>query len=315
MGKTAVNYDKRIAELDFLRGLAIVLMIGHHTIFDLRHIYGLDILAFQDTVWFMDWIRPVILFLFLTVSGISCSFSRNNFRRGIKLLLFALGVTAAFELVSHFSAFEMHVYFNVFHLLTLGIFFYALLTLGESRGRSGQNSGPNSLSPPSGLEPADRGQSAEPAGPAAPAEPAGPAAPGRALGNGPVLSDPARDWRSLLLLILSMLFLYYGSAAAKSPPLTHNLFYIFGLYRSDFPPMGDYLPLFPWFGMFTLGAAIGRLFYREKKSLCPPPLHRGLKKWGRPLLFFGRHPLLIYALHQPLLIGLIGLILKLSGLR
>lgn len=260
MGNKGI-YEKRIPELDFLRGLAILLMAGHHTIFDIRHIYGQNVIAFQDTVWFMDWIRPVILFLFLTVSGISCSFSRNNFKRALRVGLFAAALTVVMELVSWFSHTEMHVWFNVFHLLTLGILFYALLTLSEAA----------------------------------------------------VPEDNTKDWRSFLLIILGMLFLYYGTAAAETPRLGHNYLFILGLYADTLPGQADYLPLFPWFGMFLLGAACGRLFYRKKKSLWSQPLRRLTVTAGRPILFLGRHPLAVYAVHQVLLLSVIGLILKLAG--
>ncbi len=254
-------YEKRIAEVDLLRGLAIVLMLAHHTLYDIRHIFGQDMLAFQDTVWFTDWLRPVILFLFMTVSCISCTFSRNNFKRALRIFLFALGVTLVFEAVSFFTHQELHVWFNVFHQLSLGIFLYAVLTRKEKQ----------SPAPPEG------------------------------------------DKLSLLLLVLSMLFLYYGTAAARSPYLSHNVFFIFGLYRPDLPGQADYLPLFPWFGMFLLGAGIGRIFYNEKKSLCSAGCRRVMLRAGRPLLFLGRHPLWVYALHQPILLLLIGLCLKISG--
>ncbi len=122
---------KRIPELDFARGLGFVLMFMQHTVFDLRHVFGLDFFPFQDTVWIMDWIRPVILVLILLASGISCTFSRNNFKRAGQTALYALGVTLAFELVSYFGQMDMHVYFNVFHLVALSSLFYALLAKAE----------------------------------------------------------------------------------------------------------------------------------------------------------------------------------------
>lgn len=259
--KTKYLQGRRIPELDFLRGLAIVLMMGHHTIYDLRHIFGLNILAFQDTVWFMDWIRPVILLLFLTVSGVSSTFSRDNFKRGLRLLAFAISFSLAMELVSYFGQMEMHVYFNVFHLLALGILFYSLVTRGEKKQTQREG----------------------------------------------------KDWRSLLLLVLGIIFLYLGSAVAKSPYLEHDYLMFIGLYSRDLPGMADYLPLFPWFGMFLIGAAIGRLFYRDRQSLLPQGWTKPLTLWGRPLLFLGRHPLTVYVVHQPLLLLLIWLILK--GLR
>ncbi|MBO8141232.1 MAG: DUF1624 domain-containing protein [Firmicutes bacterium] len=61
----------------------------------------------------------------------------------------------------------------------------------------------------------------------------------------------------------------------------------------------DYFPLVPWLGFVVLGIALGRsyLYRRSRKpagpSRCPVLL--------RPLSFLGRHSLLIYLTHQPVL--------------
>lgn len=61
----------------------------------------------------------------------------------------------------------------------------------------------------------------------------------------------------------------------------------------------DYFPLMPNLGYFLLGAALGKKCYGEKKSLLP-----GVNT-GNPLIRFfswcGRHSLMIYLLHQPVL--------------
>ena len=63
----------------------------------------------------------------------------------------------------------------------------------------------------------------------------------------------------------------------------------------------DYFPLLPNLGFFLLGAALGRVVYREKKTRFPgsvadcPPI--------RLLRTMGKHSLLIYLLHQPVLAG------------
>lgn len=64
----------------------------------------------------------------------------------------------------------------------------------------------------------------------------------------------------------------------------------------------DYFPLLPFLGFFLLGAALGGLLYPEKRSLLPLSHENRLPV--RFLRFCGRQSLLIYLLHQPILMGL-----------
>jgi len=73
----------------------------------------------------------------------------------------------------------------------------------------------------------------------------------------------------------------------------------------------DYVPLLPWFGVVLIGLFLGRLALREKR-LAPVMAWKPKSAPGRSLAFAGRHSLLIYMLHQPLLMGVLYLI-KLVG--
>ena len=69
----------------------------------------------------------------------------------------------------------------------------------------------------------------------------------------------------------------------------------------------DYVPVFPWFGLFLIGMFLGSTFYPEGKSVFRLPNHSGT--WlVRPLAFLGRNSLLIYLIHQPILITLLWLL-------
>jgi len=67
------------------------------------------------------------------------------------------------------------------------------------------------------------------------------------------------------------------------------------------PRTEDYVPLFPWFGVFLVGAAAGVTLARGDRPL-------GLEAWAPSpglawLPWLGRHSLAIYLVHQPLLLG------------
>ncbi len=77
-----------------------------------------------------------------------------------------------------------------------------------------------------------------------------------------------------------------------------NLFMIFGFPSSDFFS-ADYYPIFPYFFMFIAGTAIGRWISEGK-------FPRWFYTARIPAFeFVGRHSLLIYLLHQPIIFVLI----------
>ena len=73
----------------------------------------------------------------------------------------------------------------------------------------------------------------------------------------------------------------------------------------------DYFPLFPQLGYFLIGAAIGKTAYREKKTLLPGSFQKtGIARF---FCWCGRQSLFIYLLHQPIVYGLLELVLLLRG--
>ena len=90
---------------------------------------------------------------------------------------------------------------------------------------------------------------------------------------------------------------------AKSDMFNDPLWLFLGL-STFIAPANDYVPLLPWFGFFLAGMAVPHV----SPSLLPP----AQAQTGRPLRLFGflgRHSLLYYLIHQPLLLGFLNLLL------
>lgn len=67
------------------------------------------------------------------------------------------------------------------------------------------------------------------------------------------------------------------------------------------PATEDYVPLLPWLGVVMIGIALGDwLSIRQFRPL--RPLSRVAPRW---LIWLGRHSLLVYIVHQPIMIGLL----------
>ena len=82
------------------------------------------------------------------------------------------------------------------------------------------------------------------------------------------------------------------------------------------PPGGagvDYYPLLPWFGLFLLGIAAGTALYPAgRPGRWAERLPAGPPRW---LTSPGRHSLVIYLVHQPVLIAAIAAILAVAGVE
>ena len=66
--------------------------------------------------------------------------------------------------------------------------------------------------------------------------------------------------------------------------------------------MLDYEPLFPWFGVILLGYAAGLVLYKGGARCKALAGLEGKGRLCRPLCFLGRHSLIIYLVHVPVII-------------
>lgn len=126
----------RIWELDFLRGVCVLLMIFDHFMFDIGDIFGKAWAAAQGTEFFQGLYeraliyaesplrlvtRDIVVWIFALLCGISCSFSRSNLKRGIEVAVFALIITAVTTYL------EMPIKFGILHMFAVAILLWVLI--------------------------------------------------------------------------------------------------------------------------------------------------------------------------------------------
>ncbi|WP_081158087.1 heparan-alpha-glucosaminide N-acetyltransferase [Ensifer aridi] len=119
----------------------------------------------------------------------------------------------------------------------------------------------------------------------------------------------------LLFLRLPAAVSFLAAAAAFAAPFylrspifdTPALWWV-GLSETV-PRSNDYVPLLPWLAPFLAGLGVAKLFHPFFVARLGTDQTRGSTRnlWLTPLAFGGRHSLVIYLAHQPLLIGLVYL--------
>lgn len=128
----------RIAELDVVRGICILLMLWDHfalifiiistNIWEINRtdsLFGL----YQNMMYYMTSpvrtvVRTVVLILFFVVAGISTQLSRNNLKRCCKLSIVALVITGLTAMVSIISDRNFYIWFGIMHCYAFCVFIY-----------------------------------------------------------------------------------------------------------------------------------------------------------------------------------------------
>ena len=89
---------------------------------------------------------------------------------------------------------------------------------------------------------------------------------------------------------------------------TFNFYYLLWLgFIPNYFYTLDYFPIFPWFGIILIGIFFGNSFYPEGKRVFNIKEFSNL--FTKLFCFLGRHSLLIYLVHQPMLISFLIFVL------
>ncbi|MFH0927216.1 MAG: heparan-alpha-glucosaminide N-acetyltransferase [Candidatus Micrarchaeota archaeon] len=229
---------KRFLEVDALRGIAIIMVVAYHAVFDL-HFFGVLPGLLPTGEWLIFGHIAAVLFVLLAGFSLHLSMSRAKLHGKMKFSkylprgaqIFALGmlITLATWIYPH----EGVVIFGVLHLIgaaiVLGYFFERFYLLNAIFGAA-----------------------------------------------------------------IVLFGLLAGEYTAANPALFFLGFPISGLFTLD------YFPLAPWFGVFLIGMFLGKMLYPQYERRFDELQVRGVV--ARALGVFGRNTLLIYFVHQPIII-------------
>jgi uncharacterized membrane protein len=239
----------RYREIDLVRGIAILMMVVFHTLFDLNFF---SVFSVEVSSGFWRYFAYATASLFLLVAGISLTISRAKmpaqvtryqvmkkfFLRGAGIFLLGLLVTLGTWIYLK----EGFIVFGILHLIGVSVMLSPLFFWLKKR-----------------------------------AVPAG-----------------------LFCIVMG-----YIIAPVHGPIWLLPL----GIHPLSFWSV-DYEPLFPWIGCVLIGMGLGEYLYTGgQRQFVVPEIFGHIV---RPLAFLGRHSLVIYLIHQPVIILLIA---ALTGTR
>lgn len=238
--RTQAGHQKRFWEIDAARGIAILMMVTYHLLYDLVY-FGVTDIPVTSGFWRAFALTCACTFVFLV--GLSLSISRDRamekgmsgssltlkfLKRGAFILALGFGIT----IVTWYVLGSGYILFGILHLIGLSI---CLSPLFFSLQKKNLIAG---------------------------------------------------------VIVIALALVVTG---AEGPLWLAWL----GIHPAGFHSV-DYEPLIPWFGLVLLGMGTGAYLYpkghplRQIKEPCPPVT--GL------LAAAGRHSLLVYITHQPILI-------------
>ncbi len=237
--KPGSDSSSRFFEIDFIRGIAILMMIVFHILWDLRYFGFVGVNPYEG-FWGVFQIITLSLFLFLAGMMIALGAQKKvNYALHFVKRGFIVGAAAGLVSLATFIFFPGEfVYFGVLHLIAFSI----------------------------------------------------------------IISIPVARLKLPVLLagiffILAPLFFDLKSSAID--------WLVWAGFSAPTPAL-DFVPLFPWFGVVLLGVFFGNvLFKKGKRAYDLPEFLKNKRFWVFERIgFLGRHSLLIYLIHQPIIFGL-----------
>ena len=255
--------QKRVWEVDFLRGLMILFVVLDHFMFDVsvfcrnattpffQALYNASV-SYHGTTSVLGVIEKVthhsFVMMFVFLSGVSSSFSRSNVRRGVKMAVFALAFSAITSAIEAMGVSGVTIWFNVIHVIAVCVLLWSLICFVKSK-----------------------------------------------LTKVWQINLYGVFMALFALACLVVGYCYRYSAAGD----LGVFFFLVNNTRSYYYSPADFLPLLPALGWFLIGAFLGQRLYKEKKTLFPTVD----PKWVAPLTFCGKYSLWVYFGSQVVMYG------------
>ncbi len=222
--------SQRIWELDFLRGVCVLLMVFDHFMFDIADLFGSAWIAtgkenvIQIVRLAIQYINSselrattqhIVVWIFAVLCGISCSFSRSNLKRGVQACIIAGIIT----IVSYYM--DSAIKFGILHMFAFSILLWWLIdTL--------------------------------------------------CCHNKMITAGVCMFVGIMIITMNEGFMATYNANPQAFATDNDYYFigaFMLGDHRNFFS--GDYYPIFPTTGYMLVGAALGILLYPKKKSLLP----------------------------------------------
>ena len=264
--KRSGAFEKRIHEIDLIRGFLILIVVLDHIFWCLKYYgniwFGQDHWVYQAFNWYWtstarNIIQPLALGAFCFISGISTAFSKNNWKRSTIMVIFWAIIALASNIIQFFldnngMSAIIRVDFNIIGVLAFCNLIYCFIQKRSWKG---------------------------------------------------VLAAVLIAWLMssyFIPMLRNGLFNIFGGIRGTRPGTNYNIPNVYMIWFWEYPVQADFVPLFPFIVFFLFGALFSIFYYREsKQSLFP---NRG--EWERPICFIGRHTLIIYLAHFIIIRGI-----------
>ena len=283
-----VKGKRRFAELDFLRGICVILMVFDHFMFNVmeffqKSAFGQFAIAYWESGFRLFWHWTVVV-LFFALCGISCALSRSNLKRGVMCFLVGCLISwATYMLESTAMGKGFFIAFGVLHCLGISILLFALCDFAGEKLRKLL---------------AKRAESSR----------------GFAVVSEATRALPALVGAILLAVYFGCIFVRADGEFLIGVRYEGTLGYFPSVllgYQTDAAFDGtkfysaDFFSVLPYACFLLIGSVIGQYVYRKRQRSLLPFLGYGVAK---PVDFIGRHALIVYVLHQIILGGIFVLI-------